>query len=73
MKTQAYAMPSATREIIQGNWDVIKGKLKQQYGRLTDNDLTYVKGKEEELVGRLEKAMGQERKEIERFIKSCGC
>ncbi len=37
---------------IKGNWNIIKGKLKKQYGSLTDNDLTYNEGKEEELIGR---------------------
>lgn len=73
MKTTTYTTPSPTHEIIRGNWDVIKGKLKQKYGQLTDNDLVYVEGKEEELFGRLEMATGRARKEIERFIKSCGC
>jgi len=73
MKTSIHPTLSPTREIIQGNWDVIKGKLKQQYGRLTDNDLTYIEGKEQELFGRLEKATGRTRKEIEHFIKNCGC
>lgn len=49
---------------IKGNWNLIKGKLKQKYGELTDEDLTYVEGKEEELLGRLQKATGKAREEL---------
>jgi len=59
---------------LKGNWNVIKGKLKQKYGDLTDNDLTYVEGQEDELIGRLQKRTGKTRDEIERALNdSCGC
>jgi uncharacterized protein YjbJ (UPF0337 family) len=56
-------------QIIQGNWDIAKGKLKQKYASLTDNDLTFVNGKEDELIGRLEKKTGAARQELERFLR----
>jgi uncharacterized protein YjbJ (UPF0337 family) len=63
-----------TTEIIKGNWNIVKGKLKQEYAELTDNDLTYAQGQEEELLGRIQKQTGKDRKEIEKFIKeSCNC
>jgi uncharacterized protein YjbJ (UPF0337 family) len=40
---------------IKGNWNLIKGKLKQKYRELTDDDLTYIEGKEDELPGRRQK------------------
>ena len=43
---------------IKGNWNEVKGKLKQQYAKLTDDDLTYVEGKEDELLGRIQKGLG---------------
>jgi uncharacterized protein YjbJ (UPF0337 family) len=43
---------------IKGNWNEVKGKLKQQYAKLTDDDLTYVEGKEDELLGRIQKRLG---------------
>jgi uncharacterized protein YjbJ (UPF0337 family) len=58
---------------IKGNWHVVKGKLKQRFANLTDNDLRYEEGKEEELFGRLQKATGQTREELERFLDECGC
>lgn len=53
---------------LKGNWNIIKGKLKQQYADLTDDDLKFVEGKETELVGRLQKRTGKTREEIERAI-----
>ncbi len=75
MKTEtASRIPSPTSEIIKGDWNIIKGKLKQQYGTLTDNDLTYVEGQETELLGRLQKRTGRTRRELEKFIQdSCEC
>ena len=48
----------------KGNWNVLKGKLKQQFGNLTDNDLLYIKGKEEELIGRIQQKIGKTKQEI---------
>ncbi len=49
---------------MKGNWNVLKGKLKQKYGELTDDDLTYVEGKEEELWGKLQRKVGKTKDEI---------
>ncbi len=54
---------------IKGNWNIAKGKLKQQWGDLTDDDLDYVEGKEEELVGRIQKRTGQSREAVEKAIE----
>lgn len=59
---------------IKGEWNQIKGKLKQKYADLTDDDLTYVEGKEEELRGRIQKRLGKSREEVEKILKDdCGC
>ncbi|MBL7771129.1 MAG: CsbD family protein [Flavipsychrobacter sp.] len=58
----------AWKEKIAGNWNIIKGKIKQQYGDLTDNDLTYVEGKEDELLGRIQKASGKTKDEVKEWI-----
>jgi uncharacterized protein YjbJ (UPF0337 family) len=55
---------------IKGNWNLLKGKIKQKYGNLTDDDLTFREGQEEELVGRIQKKTGQARDEIISFINS---
>ncbi len=41
--------------VMKGNWHIIKGKLKQKWARLTDNDQRFIEGKAEELVGRIQK------------------
>jgi uncharacterized protein YjbJ (UPF0337 family) len=53
---------------IEGNWKEIKGKLKQKYGELTDDDLTFAKGKEDEMYGRLQKKLGKTKDEIKKEI-----
>ena len=59
---------------MKGNWNVMKGRLKQKFAQLTDNDLRYEEGKEEELLGRLQKRTGKTREELERDLDdSCGC
>jgi uncharacterized protein YjbJ (UPF0337 family) len=54
---------------LKGDWNIVKGKLKQKYGQLTDNDLQYAKGQETELVGRIQKRTGQTKEEIERCLR----
>jgi uncharacterized protein YjbJ (UPF0337 family) len=49
---------------IKGEWNEVKGKIKQVYGDLTDDDLTYVEGKHDELLGRLQKKLGKSQDEI---------
>lgn len=49
---------------IKGNWNEMKGKVKQKYANLTDDDLTYVDGKEDELLGRLQKKTGKSKEEL---------
>ena len=57
---------------IKGSWKQIKGKLKQKYGELTDDDLTYSEGKEEELIGRMQKKLGKTRQEVKDEIDKLG-
>ena len=53
---------------IKGNWKEKKGKLKQKYAELTDQDLTYTEGKEEELVGRVQQRLGTTKEKARRII-----
>ncbi|MFD2599189.1 CsbD family protein [Sphingobacterium corticis] len=52
----------------KGRWNELKGKVKQQYGELTDDDLTYAEGKEDELLGRLQKETGKTKDEVESWL-----
>lgn len=58
---------------VKGNLKELSGKIKQQWGKLTDNDITQINGSVEELQGKLQKAYGyqqdQAKKEIDRFMK----
>lgn len=58
---------------LKGNWNKVKGLLKQKYAELTDDDLLYVEGKEDELLGRLQEKTGQTREqlkqEFDEFLK----
>ncbi len=58
----------------KGNWNIAKGKLKQKFALLTDDDLQFTEGKEDELIGRIQKRTGQAREKIERVVdEHCGC
>jgi uncharacterized protein YjbJ (UPF0337 family) len=54
---------------FKGSWNEIKGKLKQQYGNLTDDDLLFAEGKEDELLGRLQKKLGKSKDEVRQMIE----
>jgi uncharacterized protein YjbJ (UPF0337 family) len=60
----------STKLEIKGNWNELKGKLKQKYGQLTDDDLIFAQGKEDELLGRLQKRLGQNKEDIRRTIET---
>ena len=58
---------------IKGDWNITKGKLKQKWAKLTDDDLQFVAGKQEELLGRIQKSTGESRETIEKAIReACG-
>ena len=54
---------------MKGNWNKIKGKLKEKYGELTDDDLRYIEGKEDQMLGDLQKKTGKTKKELSSEIK----
>ena len=57
---------------LKGNWNQLKGKVKQAHGSLTDDDLRYEEGKDEELLGRLQKKLGKSRDDLIKWLKSLG-
>jgi len=54
---------------IKGDWNITKGKLKQKWAKLTDDDLQFAEGKQEELLGRIQKRTGETREAIEKALK----
>lgn len=57
-----------TKLEIKGSWNEVKGKLKQKYADLTDDDLTFAEGKEDELLGRLQKKLGRTKEDLREEI-----
>ena len=53
---------------LKGNWNEIKGKLKQQFAILTDDDLLLIEGKEDELLGRLQVKLGKTKEAVRKLI-----
>jgi uncharacterized protein YjbJ (UPF0337 family) len=54
---------------LKGDWNITKGKLKQRWAKLTDDDLQYVDGQSEELLGRIQKRTGETREAVEKALK----
>jgi uncharacterized protein YjbJ (UPF0337 family) len=53
---------------LSGKWNEVKGKIKKQYANLTDDDLLYEQGKEDELLGRIQKKIGKSKEEVKAWI-----
>ena len=58
------------KDKLKGNWNQIKGNIKQKYADLTDDDLLYVEGKEDELLGRLQKKTGEAKETVQSWFNS---
>jgi uncharacterized protein YjbJ (UPF0337 family) len=59
-----------TKLQFKGSWNEVKGKLKQKYAQLTDDDLAFVEGKDEELLGRLQQKLGKSKEDLRKEIES---
>ncbi len=55
---------------LKGSWNEVKGKIKQAYGDLTDDDLIYEEGKDDETLGKLQQKTGKSRSELVKWINS---
>jgi uncharacterized protein YjbJ (UPF0337 family) len=56
---------------LKGNWNIAKGKLKQKYAQLTDEDLRFAEGEQDELIGRIQKRTGDTKEMIEQVLNEC--
>ncbi len=54
---------------FKGSWNEIKGHLKQKYAKLTDDDLLFEEGKEDEMLGRVQQRTGEAKEKIRDFIE----
>lgn len=59
-----------TKLELKGDWNILKGKLKMKWAQLTDDDLEYLEGQKDELLGRIQRRTGQTREAIEAEIKA---
>lgn len=55
---------------FKGNWNALKGKLKQKFAVLSDNDLMYTLGKKDEMLGRIQAKIGKSKEEFEKILAS---
>lgn len=56
------------KEKLYGEWNVIKGKIKEKWGKLTDNDLTEINGKRDQLLGKIQKKYGVAKEQAEKEL-----
>ena len=61
-------MINAIEEQIKGNWNQIKGKLKEEYAELSEDDLVFEEGKTDQLIGKIQEKTGKTKLEIQEFI-----
>jgi uncharacterized protein YjbJ (UPF0337 family) len=59
-----------TKLQFKGSWNEVKGKLKQKYAQLSDDDVAFAEGKEDELLGRLQQKLGKSKEDLRREIES---
>ena len=57
------------KDQASGKWQQVKGKLKQQWGKLTDDDLTVLEGREDQLAGKIQERYGIAKEDAERQIR----
>jgi uncharacterized protein YjbJ (UPF0337 family) len=57
-----------TKLQLKGSWNEVTGRLKQKYAELTDDDLAFAEGKDDELLGRLQQKLGRTKEEIREEI-----
>lgn len=57
---------------LKGKWNELKGKAKQQYAQLTDDDLAYEDGQDDELLGRIQQKLGQTREQVVDWLNGLG-
>ncbi len=65
-----------TKLEVKGDYNIVKGKLKQKWAKLTDSDLHYDEGKQDELIGRIQKRTGEAQEAVAKIVKetfACGC
>jgi len=64
-------------EQVKGNWQILKGKIKEQWGKMTDDEIGTVEGQYDQVAGKIAVKYGQAKEEVSRKLKQmesdCGC
>lgn len=55
--------------VLKGSWDVVKGRIKEQWGKITEDDLREIDGKKDQLIGKLEQKYGHTKEQAEEMVK----
>ncbi|MDQ3049137.1 MAG: CsbD family protein [Bacteroidota bacterium] len=63
-------MTHSSKLILKGSWNEVKGKIKKEYADLTDDDLMYDEGQDDQLLGRIQKKIGKTKQEVKAWIES---
>ena len=58
------------KNILKGDWNILKGKVKEKWGKLTDDDLTVISGKQDQLLGSLQKRYGYTKDKAEQELNA---
>ena len=58
------------RDEVEGNWNEQKGKLKQKFANLTDDDLMFAEGKKDEMIGKLQIKLGKTKEELQKVSRN---
>lgn len=61
---------SAFTDVLKGNWNELKGKIKAEYAELTEDELTYQEGQEDQLLGILQQKTGKTKQQVKEWIDS---
>ncbi len=71
MKHRGYSLArrNAMKDILEGNWNQVKGKVKEQWGKLTDDDLAVINGERDQLIGRLQERYGYDKSRAEKEVE----
>jgi uncharacterized protein YjbJ (UPF0337 family) len=67
---QPYQGDRMNKDTVEGNWKQLKGKVKEQWGKLTDDDFDVIAGKRDQLLGRIQERHGISREEAEKQVKT---
>jgi len=64
---------TVNRQVLEGSWDQVKGKVRERWGQITENELEEAKGNTDQLIGVIQEKTGEARGEVESFLEDTAC